>query len=323
MIEFSDALKKSKAFRLIQNDIENAMAHAYLITATDEDIVLPLFRLVACRIFCETQNACLECRECQKILDSVNPDVIELNAQKQTIKVGAINELVDSAHISSVSGVLKLYFINCADCMTGEAQNKLLKTLEEPPDGVILFLGTAKPAALLDTVKSRCRTVPVEAFDYQTVYDEIYALTSDEKISSIAAACSEGKLYAAKHIASSPEYVETFSAVLDMLDSVKKSSDISAFIGSNKAEKNAPEFLDALSVILRDILASDLNDRLVLTMHVKDKIEKLKSEFSPMAAAQCIFAVNEAKAKLKLNVGVQVVLERMLFKILEVKYKCR
>ena len=108
-----------------------------------------------------------------------------------------------------------------------------------------------------------------------------------------------------------------------MLDTVKKSSDISEFIGSKKAEKNTPEFLDVLSVILRDVLASDINDRLVLTAHVKDKIEKLKSEFSPMAAAQCIFVVNEAKAKLKLNVSVQVVLERMLFKMLEVKYRCR
>lgn len=323
MIEFYDALKKSKAYRLLQNDIKNSMAHAYLLTATDEEIIFPLFRLVACRIFCETQSACLECRECHKILDGVNPDVIELNAEKQTIKVGAINELVDSVHYSPVSGVLKLYFINYADCMTGEAQNKLLKTLEEPPEGVVLFLGTAKPAALLDTVKSRCRTVPVEAFDYQTVYDEIYALTSDEKTSSIAAACSEGKLYVAKKIASSPEYVETFTAVLDMLDTVKKSSDISEFIGSKKAEKNTPEFLDVLSVILRDVLASDINDRLVLTAHVKDKIERLKSEFSPMAAAQCIFVVNEAKAKLKLNVSVQVVLERMLFKMLEVKYRCR
>lgn len=66
MIEFSDALKKSKAFRLIQNDIENAMAHAYLITATDEDIVLPLFRLVACRIFAKRKTHALSAENVKK-----------------------------------------------------------------------------------------------------------------------------------------------------------------------------------------------------------------------------------------------------------------
>lgn len=322
-----NALKNSRAFKLFLNDVKKGLTHAYIISTTDEDILPDFFRLVACAIFCEKSDACLECNECKKIIDMVNPDVIEINLEKAKIKVDAIKDLVSSAVIKPVNGVHKLYYINCADLMTREAQNKLLKTLEEPPEGVTIFLGTANTSAILDTVKSRCRTVPIDRFDFETVYREMLELTGDENLSAIAASCSEGKLSQAAKIAINPDYIESFNLAIDMLLKVKRSSDILGFISSEGAkkeiERGLEQFLTVLSVLLRDVLILNFDDELILSKHVLSKIAPLKSDISVVAAGKCIFEINRARAKLKQNIPKEVVLERLLFTILEVKYRCR
>lgn len=82
--------------------------------------------------------------------------------------------------------------------MNAQAQNKILKTLEEPPKDVTIFLGVANEASMLATIKSRTRNVYIDLFDEETIYNSMLALGLDDQMSAIAAACSEGQLGKAK-----------------------------------------------------------------------------------------------------------------------------
>lgn len=92
----------------------------------------------------------------------------------------------------------KVYFVHRADLMNAQAQNKILKTLEEPPKDVTIFLGVANEASMLATIKSRTRNVYIDLFDEETIYNSMLALGLDDQMSAIAAACSEGQLGKAK-----------------------------------------------------------------------------------------------------------------------------
>ncbi len=115
-------------------------------------------------------EACGHCEHCRPFLAGTHPDLllVEREAGKRILTVdkfiGSEDQrgkagLCHDITIRPLDGSRKLVIINDADSMNEEAANALLKTLEEPPDGAILFLIVANPDAVLPTIRSRCQTV--------------------------------------------------------------------------------------------------------------------------------------------------------------------
>ena len=219
---FENTLRRSRAFDVISKDMRLGLGHAYMVVSPDDEIVKEFFTLVGAAVFCTAKSACMECSECRKVLDGNHPDLFTVNYAGEKIKVQEVKNLISSVSIKPLSGV-KAYFVHRADLMTPDAQNKLLKTLEEPPEGVTIFLGAANEAGILDTVKSRCRKIYIDVFDRETVYNALRELNCDAESASIAAACCEGQLGKARSIAFSPEYKERYSDALALLETLKKS----------------------------------------------------------------------------------------------------
>lgn len=319
-IAFEDALKASRAYSLIRGDFRLGLGHAYMVVSADDEIVDEFFNLIGATVFCETNSACLECPECLKVMHNNHPDVFHVNPLREKIKVGDIKEMLYGVGIKPLSG-RKLYFVHRADLMSKEAQNKLLKTLEEPPKSVTIFLGVANEAGMLDTVKSRARSVYMDLFDSNTVYQEMLSLGCDKELSGIAAACSEGQLGKAHKIALSPQYSELYKTALNLLANLKKSTDVLRFDTLGALQKNPDEFLGVLSIVLRDMLVSKQNPGLMLSKHIGADISALAQSYSARAISEIIFSVNEARKKLSLNVNAAATADSLLFSILEVKYK--
>ena len=188
---FETTLRESRAFDLVSKDMMLGMGHAYMIVSPDDDTVKEFFTLVAGMIFCTSKRACFDCVECHKLLTDNHPDIFTVNYAGEKIKVQDVKNLISSVSIKPL-GAVKAYFIHRADLMTPDAQNKLLKTLEEPPENVVFFLGAANEAGILDTVKSRCRKVYIDIFDRETVFNALTGLDCDGDSAAIAAACCEG-----------------------------------------------------------------------------------------------------------------------------------
>jgi DNA polymerase III gamma/tau subunit len=161
---------------MLQSDFRLEVGHAYMLVSPDDEIVKEFFTLLATTIFCETKSACMHCSQCSTVVHDNHSDVVVLNRNAENIKVETIRDMTKDASIRSLSGT-KLYYIHRADMMSAASQNKLLKTLEEPPKGVTIFLGVSNESAMLDTIKSRCRSVYLDVFDNEVV--KKHSLTLD------------------------------------------------------------------------------------------------------------------------------------------------
>ncbi len=319
-IPFESALRGSRIYSLLCSELKTAPGHAYLVTCADDELTDAFFTLVAATVFCQRGDACMECAECRKALHGNNPDVIHIYPDKGKINVRAVEEMLDSVYLRSLSGK-KLYFIHRADLMNPNAQNRLLKTLEEPPQNITFFVSTANESGVLDTVKSRTRKLNMDAFERDVVYNILRELGYDEQRCEIAAACSEGMPGVAKQIAASDEYRQCYSDALDMLGGLKRSGDILAMSAIVTRQKDMDKFLDILSIIIRDMMMFKQPGGRVLNAHISDSIADLSKEYSAHALADIIGIINEERKKLKLNVNATAVADDLLFGMLEVRHK--
>src|SRR6266545_3710896 len=98
-------------------------------------------------------DACGECSVCRRIMQGVHPDVIQLTSN---IGVDDIRAAIESAGYRPFERKRRVVILDGADKLSSEIQNALLKTLEEPPPSSSFVLVTARPDALLPTVRSRC-----------------------------------------------------------------------------------------------------------------------------------------------------------------------
>ena len=191
MIEFQDALKKSRAYNLIKHDIDTGnLSHAYMVISPDVFAVQNLFRLIACAVYCK--DACTTCPVCKKVLNGNHADVKFINEDGKKIKVEDVAALIEDTETKPFESDNKLYFVNYADKMNPAAQNKLLKTLEEPQKAVSIFLGVGSESAILDTVKSRTKKITLDRFSAGDIKDALLSSGVADGNATIAAACADG-----------------------------------------------------------------------------------------------------------------------------------
>lgn len=323
MIEFQDALKKSRAYNLIKHDIDTGnLSHAYMVISPDVFAVKNLFRLIACAVYCK--DACTTCPVCKKVLNGNHADVKFINEDGKKIKVEDVAALIEDTETKPFESDNKLYFVNSADKMNPAAQNKLLKTLEEPQKAVSIFLGVGSESAILDTVKSRTKKITLDRFSADDIKAALISSGVAVGNATIAAACADGMLWRAKEIASNSAFSETFDRAIFILNNLKKSSDVASFLNDKTLDKdNLPVFLDALSIVLRDMIAAKTDKNLIMSKHKEWEIETLSKGFSLDALSNILYLVNEERKKLSFYVGSTGVVENLLLGILEVKYKCQ
>ncbi len=322
-ILFENALKASKAFEMIRNDFSSGLGHAYMVVSSDDDVVNEFFTLVACTILCKNKSACQMCPECLKVLHQNHADVFFVDGNKEpksVIKVERVSDIISSMSVKAL-GDKKLYFISRADLMNVQAQNKLLKTLEEPPRDVTIFLGVANESAMLDTIKSRTRTINLDFFDESVIASELEGLDIDSGVAKIAASCAEGMLGKALKIAKSQEYAALYDDALYLVENLNRSSDILKVSQRVVSQKDFRGFLDVLSIIIRDMLVAKTNQDMVLSRHLNSKIQLLSAGYSARALAEILTKINGVRRKISVNVNQVACVDDLLFSILEVRHK--
>ena len=317
---FEDLLRKSRAFETMLSDIKRGLGHAYMIVSADDDLVDSFLTLTAAAAMCKEGDACMRCAECHRVLHSTHADVMHLNKERKNIGVGQIKELLDDLYIRAL-GTRKIYIIHRADLMLPAVQNKLLKTLEEPPENVTFLLGVANERSLLDTVRSRARAVYLDSFEEEEIYNELIRSGKDEHICAIAAACADGMPGKALLIADSKEYASYYDSALSLMDRLNRSSDVAELGTSLSSLKNPAEFADVLSIIVRDMLVGKRNPDLMMSKHLVSRLKDIADKYSERALSAILFEINNVRKKLRLNVNALSTIDSLLFSMLEVRYK--
>ena len=161
MGSFKDVVGHKDIINYIRSAVtENKVSHAYILNGERGSGKKMLASLFATTLLCEKQgpDPCNECHSCRQAESGNHPDIIRVTHEKpNTISVEDIRRQVnEDIQIRPYQGPYKIYIIAEADLMTVQAQNALLKTIEEPPAYAVIFLLTENAEALLPTITSRC-----------------------------------------------------------------------------------------------------------------------------------------------------------------------
>lgn len=133
------------------------LPHAMILEGDEGLGKKTLARYIAKAVLCGGENPpCLSCKSCHLIDVGSHPDFLMISPDGGSIKVDQIRALRGEAYLSPMMCDNRVFVIDRADTMNPNAQNALLKVLEEPPDGVTFILLAKSAVQLLETIRSRC-----------------------------------------------------------------------------------------------------------------------------------------------------------------------
>lgn len=306
----TDYLDKYKA-------IFKSKSHAVMLISDDSVLRQNLAEIYCMTLHCTgIEKPCFMCAECLKCLDKASLDILEVG--KNGLKTEDVEGIIEYINILPSDCDTKIVVIHDVDKASLAALNKLLKSLEEPPEYIKYILTCENVKKIPLTILSR-----VEKFNLQKLTDdEIRQIYSSENDIDFAIKNCNNSLEKAEKILKNPQYKEFFNFCYDMLKNMKKSSQMveySFFLTKNKTDIDT--ILEILESILRDILLLYYDKSELIKNN--DKIEEIKIlqiDFKEIAVLKILEHINYARQKLLGNANINGVIDTLLLKILEEKF---
>ncbi|WP_304340930.1 ATP-binding protein [Metaclostridioides mangenotii] len=251
-----------------------------------------------------------------------SPDYIDVFPNGNSVKVDQIRKL-QSDIIIKPHNKYKIYILNNAEKMTVEAQNALLKTLEEPPQYAIIILVTNNKEALLDTIKSRCDIVKFNSIPHNEMIGYLVQNGIEEKKSTLLTSFSRGSLERALDLANSTEFTDMRDDVQKYIKVLFDKNTVDILELPNDIDKYKSKIIDLLDIIIdyfRDIVL--LKERVDRDMLINiDKINFLESisiKITYSQVSRIIGIIEEAKKKSRSNCNFNINMQVMFLNIYEV-----
>ena len=239
------------------------IAHAFLLSGPHGTGKRTCANYLTQTILCASPQApCGQCPACKKVLAGLHPDVHVVGEEEKSISVNTIRALRDQLALRPFEADRHIALIPRADRMTAQAQNALLKTLEEPAGGNVFFLLTDQPGAMLPTIVSRCRRLRFSPVSVEACAEILAEKGVEPGRARLAAACAQGAVGRALEIAGDEDYLPLREKALSSLKALSGGkagvARAISFLGEGKsAAARAPEWLEILEVVARDLMARE------------------------------------------------------------------
>ena len=328
MATFQDVYGQPQIVEHFKNALSSGkISHAYIINGDRCSGKEFIARVFAQALECEQGGIepCGECHACRQANAGSHPDIIKVMHEKpatigvEDIRIG-IN---DNIMIKPYTGKWKIYIINEAEKMTVQAQNALLKTLEEPPEYALIMLLTSNMEVMLQTIVSRCVVLNMKPVPDDLIKSYLMReLQIPDYKADVCTAFAQGNLGKAKALAASEEFDNIKTEAVSLLRYIRdmEITDIVSAINKIKDYKiDINDYLDILSVWYRDVLLfKATNDANHLIF--KDEIQYIKNVANQSAyeGIEIILeAIEKAKARLRANVSFDMTMELLLLTIKE------
>ena len=303
------------------------MSHAYILNGERGAGKKMLANLFAATLLCEKggPDPCNECHSCRQAESGNHPDIIKVTHEKpNSISVDDIREQVNNTiMIKPYQGPYKVYIIPQADMMTPQAQNALLKTIEEPPEYAVIMLLTENADTLLPTINSRC--VMLKLRNIKDTLIKKYLMETmqvpDYK-ADMCTAFAQGNMGRAIMLANSEHFNEIRDEAVQLLKYINEMelSEIVQAVSRITAYKlEINDYLDIIMIWYRDVLlykATKDMDKVVFKDQIKYIKERAKRS-SYEGIELIIESLEKAKARLKANVNFDLVMELLFLTIKE------
>ncbi len=326
-MRFSDIIGQRKAVSILQKSILSGnISHGYILSGVEGIGKKSLAAAFAAALFCENlsegTDSCGICRTCLLTEADSNPDYIIISTEESSIGVEEIREKLQATFlIKPAYSKRKIYLIQEADMMTVQAQNCILKTLEEPPSYCTIILTTSNIDSLIQTVRSRSVHIPL----LPCSNDEIIALlgqrVSECKLEpEIVAALSQGIPGKAIEISQDRHYEElrekTVEAVTAILRKKEKAA-VEYFSFFNDIKDEHEKVLEIMLGFFRDVLVQKATntENVLINADKKDIILSCVLRTNQNNIAAKIDIIEETRKQLRHNVNYNLAIETMLLKL--------
>lgn len=328
MARFRDIIGQEQIREHLQTALKlHKVSHAYIINGERSSGKEFIAKIFAMALQCERggDEPCQECHSCKQALSSNHPDIIRLVHEKpNTISVEDIRTQINQdIAIKPYQGPYKVYLINEGEKMTVQAQNALLKTLEEPPEYGVIIILTNSMEALLPTIQSRCVVLNMRPVQDSLVKKYLMeTLRIPDYKAEVCTAFARGNIGRAKLLASSEEFEkvrEEAVTLLKYINEMEISEIVTAIKKITEYQFDVSDYLDILSIWYRDILMfKAMNDanHLIFRQEIQ-YIKKVADRSSYEGIETILNALDKAKARLAANVSFDLTMELLLLTIKE------
>ncbi len=175
-------------------------ATTYLFTGKENERKKALAIAFAKALNCEKSGVACKCSVCTRIDKGNFPDVkwYGLDEEANTIKISEVRDFKNWLSLKPFEAKVKVFIFNQAERLTGEAQNALLKSLEEPPPGNVILLLVQKAESLYDTIASRAIEIKVPSFSSHEIREILIKEAVEKSEADVLARMSHGELTCAR-----------------------------------------------------------------------------------------------------------------------------
>lgn len=328
MGSFKDVVGHKDILKYISSAVENnRVSHAYILNGERGSGKKMLANLFAMTLLCETgdNEPCGKCHSCKQAESGNHPDIIRVTHEKpNSISVDDIRTQVNNTvDIKPYQGPYKVYIIPQADMMTSQAQNAILKTIEEPPSYAVFLLLTENAETLLPTINSRCVMLKLRNIKDTLIKKYLMEnLEIPDYKADMCTAFAQGNMGRAIMLANSDHFNEIREEAVQLLKHISEMelNEIVAAVKNISVYKlEITDYLDIIMIWYRDVLlykATKEIDKVVF----KDQLQSIKEQArkSSYEGIELILeSLEKAKARLKANVNFDLVMELLFLTIKE------
>jgi DNA polymerase-3 subunit delta' len=262
-------------------------------------------------------DACGRCSACTRIARGVHPDVVAIRpGESGSIRIDQVRDAIERSAYRPFEGKRRVVIIDEADALVPEAQNALLKTLEEPPPASMFVLITSRPDVLLPTVRSRCQRLRfgrLSPAEIAHVLEHVHGYTSGD--AHAAAALADGSIGQALE-GGSEDFVRARDAAATVLTRMAAASDprsrldaAKSLTGGGGDREDVARRLRAVASLLRDlgVLLSRADERDLANADLKPLLARLLKSFDGRRTLRAFSAIDRALDALDRNASPKIV----------------
>ncbi len=290
---FENIVGNIKVKKLLINTVKNKKtSHSYLFVGID-GIGKKLIAKEFSKILLCTKNEnqyCNDCKSCIEFDTDNNPDFTLIQPDGNAIKINQIREMQSKVQEKPIISNNKIYIIDDADKMTIEAQNCLLKTLEEPPEFVTIILIGTNENAFLSTIKSRCMSIhfnPISDKEMMMYLKENYQIEVTQTMLDMF----QGSIAKALELKDKREIYENINSLIEKIDKLELIDFINKAEELYQSKEEIQKILEYINTLL---------------------INKAKTDYQ---YTNCISVVEDTKNRLKQNGNYDMCIDNMLWNI--------